>query len=117
MNELNSLVGKNIVEVIGERHDDEFILKTDCGLTYTFYHKQDCCEDVYLEDIAGDRNDLLGEIVLAEEIEGNDIDMPFESYTWTYYRLATKKGLVVLRFFGSSNGYYSEKVSIAVKGS
>ncbi len=57
------------------------------------------------------------EIVLAEEIEGDDIDMPFESYTWTYYRLATKKGLVVLRFFGSSKGYYSEKVSIAVKGS
>lgn len=120
MNNLESLVGKKVVEVKGMRFDDEFILTTECGLVYTFFHGQDCCEHVYLEDIIGDNDDLLGEIVLAEEVTNRDIEPPeahsyADSYTWTFYRLATKNGLVVLRFFGSSNGYYSEAVSLSIK--
>lgn len=120
MNKLQSLIGKTVVEVKGNRFDDDFVMVTKCGLVYTLYHNQDCCEHVYLEDIIGDNDDLLGEIVLAEEVTNRYIEPPNEqsyadSYTWTFYRLATKKGLVVLRFFGSSNGYYSEEISVNIK--
>jgi len=81
-----------------------------------FYHSQDCCESVYIEDICGDLNDLVGSpLIEAEEVsdyEGEDTGE--ESYTWTFYKFATRKGFVTVRWYGSSNGYYSESVSVDV---
>jgi hypothetical protein len=81
-----------------------------------FSHHQDCCESVYIEDICGDLNDLVGApLVEAEEVSNYD-DGPLgeyeESYTWTFYRFRTRKGSVTVRWYGSSNGYYSESVSV-----
>lgn len=117
---LNELVGKKVCEMKGQIKDQDFLIKTECGYTFNFYHNQDCCESVYLENIIGDINDILGhEIILAqEEINNDEIQdsdvFNQDSFTWTYYRLASEKGLVVLRFYGTSNGYYSEGITISM---
>jgi len=83
------------------------------------YHSQDCCESVYIEDICGDLDDLVGEVLLmAEEVsyDAGPLGGYEESYTWTFYRFRTRKGSVDIRWYGSSNGYYSESVSVDMIG-
>lgn len=80
------------------------------------YHDQDCCDSVSINDIIGDIDDLLNTpILLAEERSSDDPEdfdpTNHESYTWTFYELATIKGTVQIRWFGESNGYYSESVT------
>ena len=81
------------------------------------WHNQDCCESVSIEDICGDVKDLIGSPIILAEESTNSEDHPREdyedSYTWTFYRLqAAKGGLVVIRWYGSSNGYYGESVDV-----
>jgi len=95
-----------------------FIAET--GEEFHFAHSQDCCESVSIEDIDGDLQDLVDSpLTMAEEVEGSQEprvqDYPDESFTWTYYKFATRKGYVTVRFYGASNGYYSEGVSFWVK--
>lgn len=107
------LIGKVIVKwVIVESDNDKIELHfhTGDGKHYKFYHFQDCCEYVYLYDIVGDLNDLIGSnLTMAEEVV-NRSNSGDDSETWTFYKFATVKGYVTIRWFGSSNGYYSESV-------
>lgn len=110
------LKGKTLSSIRGDVGDGEIVFLTSEGETYRMYHDQDCCESVSVEDIVGDLQDLVGsEILIAEEVEGEspaDFDENnYESYTWTFYKFATRKGYVDIRWLGSSNGYYSEGVS------
>lgn len=112
-----TLVGKTLTEVTGTAGDGEMTFKTDSGEVFVLYHEQDCCESVSIDDIEGDLADLIGApIVLAEEASNMpEPEAPeyADSFTWTFYRIATAKGFVVVRWYGESNGYYSESVSFA----
>jgi len=111
-NKFEELQGKVLKDCIAT--EDEVIFTILNGEKYKLYHSQNCCESVFIESVEGHIHDLIGhEILMAEEISNVD-EPPLEdsndSYTWTFYKLATIKGYVTIRFFGTSNGYYSERV-------
>jgi len=114
MAEFRDLEGKIIskIEVGAERVD----IHTECGKNYAMYHCQDCCESVVVEDVNGDVNEILGQSVIrAEERTDEDWDIETDHYyddyhTWTFYVIETIKETVTIRWFGTSNGYYSESV-------
>jgi hypothetical protein len=117
---LARMVGKTFVSVSGGRGDGEMEFRTADGEIFLFSHYQDCCESVSIEDVCGDIRDLVGEpILLAEEVSGeapaSDEDH-WGSQTWTFYKFATRKGYVDVRWLGESNGYYSESVDMYYQG-
>lgn len=75
-------------------------------------HEQECCESVYIEDIEGDLKNLIGTPLVMAETYYHEADTYDGSETYTYYTFATVKGRVVIRWYGESNGYYSESVDI-----
>lgn len=113
---ISELLGKTIVSIKGMEKDNDLItFECSDGTKYEMFHDQDCCESVYIEDVCGNVEDLLNTpITLAEDVSNEcdkeALDEWDDSYTWTWYKLATVKGYVSIRWYGTSNGYYSESV-------
>jgi hypothetical protein len=109
---IEDMVGKVFTSIRNETYELVFENATE---RFVFFHAQDCCESVSIEDVCGDLGDLVGEpLLLAEEVSGAtepDVEHS-ESYTYTFYKFATRKGYVDVRWLGESNGYYSEGVSL-----
>lgn len=109
----NDMLGQVFVDVINT--GDELIFKTADDKIHKFYHAEDCCERVSIEDVSGDLSDLVGSpMLVAEEVASGDtpvMEYEPESCTWTFYKFSTVKGSVTVRWYGVSNGYYSEGVS------
>jgi len=112
------LKGKVLAKVENQ-NGEELVFTTIDGEVYKLYHCQDCCESVTIEDICGDLKDLIGEpLFVAEKIEHeqdvNPEGVPAQEYqdsfTLSVYKLDTRKGGVTVRWYGESNGYYSESV-------
>ena len=115
-----TLVGKTLIDVKGSKGDETIVFTTADGDVYQLWHQQDCCESVSIEDICGEWAEIIGEPILkAEENSSNEwvagLPKPecLDSFTWTYYRITTRLGQVVIRWYGTSNGYYSESVTFS----
>lgn len=114
--EVSELEGKILKEVDADTGVIVFTCEDDTK--YKMYHAQDCCESVYIEDINGDLEDLVGTPIVkayktvAGTAEEAGVDPETASYShgdqrWTFYHLRTAKGDVTIRWYGTSNGYYS----------
>jgi hypothetical protein len=119
MEELKNLLGKTMTSVENV-NDEELVFTMADGKRYKLHHAQDCCERVTIESIVGDLADLVGEpLLVAEESTSGEHPDGYtakeyeESFTWTFYKFATRKGYVDVRWLGESNGYYSERVNFS----
>ena len=115
--ELSNLIGMTMRSV--ERQGEEVIFEASTGERWHMYYEPDCCASCDIEDVVGDLDDLVGSPIRMAEVVTNydnptlDDGYAPESFTWTFYKLATVKGYVTIRWYGTSNGYYSETASFA----
>lgn len=112
--DLSELIGQTMKDVYYVSDIETVFFKSVDGREYRLYHLQDCCESVILEELHGDLQDLVGSPILQAELVENCPepypDREYESHTWSFYKFATNKGSVTMRWLGESNGYYSESV-------
>ena len=107
--DMKDMVGK---KVLGIYYDEENfqILTDDC--VYAFYHQQDCCESVWLTQVDGISDKLIGSRIVIAEVATDEKDTEYGHITWSFYKIGTNKGMIDFRFQGESNGYYSETVDL-----
>jgi len=125
---VSDMIGKTLKKICVDRENDIYIIFITTGNEiYKMWHAyQECCERVEVDDIVGDLDDLIGSpILMAEEVTEKGIYNDDErgeilhesgrdvfSFTWTFYKFATQKGYVTIKWYGNSNGFYSEKVDV-----
>lgn len=118
--EMAKIVGQTPVSVEGATEgSDVVVIKTAEGNSLKLRYEPDCCASCSVCQVDGDIEDLIGvPLVMCEEItdgvpehdQKTETGQGYEdeSFTWTFVKLGTVKGYVTIRWYGSSNGYYSE---------
>jgi hypothetical protein len=115
--ELNVMLGHVFSSVVVGENNQTMTFHSQDGTRFEFYHGQDCCESVQVEDVVGDLADLVGcPLVEADEISSEGYPNPEDGdvVQWTFYRFSTVRGTVTVRWLGDSNGYYSMSVDFKV---
>lgn len=106
------IIGKTLDRVEGlEQYSDTVKFYFTDNSIYQMHYYPDCCASCSIEDVDGAENLMRSVVLDAEEVTNRDDPSKEEypdSYTWTYYKIKTTKGYVTIRWYGASNGYYSE---------
>ena len=111
------LLGKTLTAVnVDNKYAAWIIFVVSEDEKYLLHNDEADCNDVQvtIDDINGDINDLVGSpLTMAESVSNEAFEKTQDAEgTWTFYRFATIKGYVDIRWFGTSNGYYSETVTL-----
>ena len=107
--DIKDMVGKKIT---GVYYDEEYFqIRTD-DCVYAFYHEQDCCESVYLTQVDGISDKIIGSRIVIAEVVTDEKDTEHSHITWSFYKIGTNKGMIDFRFQGESDGGYSEIVNL-----
>ena len=126
LEEVNEALKSGIVKVEGyNKESEKLLLYCKNKKVVEFYHEQDCCENVWLEDGDGLASafDIFTDcdwckLEVVERCNGDEGVLPLDkyddSYTWTFYKFTTNKGYDTIRWYGTSNGYYSESVDFRI---
>ncbi len=115
---IEAMRGLTFTAVEGVTHGSERVTFTAAdGRRFVFYHEQDCCEHVQVQQVDGDPADLVGAPLVMAEASAMELpEADGDSATATFYRFGTVLGYVTIRWLGTSNGYYGEGVSLMVEG-
>ena len=111
------LIGKTLTAIkVDEKYAAWILFVVSEDEKYLLHNDEADCNDVQvtIDDINGDINDLVGSpLTMAESVSNEAFEKSQDAEgTWTFYRFATVKGYVDIRWFGTSNGYYSETVTL-----
>ncbi len=113
---ISEFIGQKITKISGgNKGDDEIVISFEAMPDIKILHFQDCCEDVQIEDIDANLQDFVGGQLLGIEKSNGELpalDEYDDSYTWSFVKIKTTKGWANVRFYGTSNGYYSEDVDV-----
>ena len=112
------LKGQTLIDITGNVGDKTMFFTTSNNKKYQMLNPEEGYGNdvsIIVEEITGDLSDLLNHPLLMAEMVTNkkeeESETSEESYTWTFYKLSTIKGSVTIRWYGRSNGYYSETVN------
>ena len=117
------LEGKTLTKIEGLRVGSyEVIFHCSDGSVYKMYPDDDSflygnAIDISIDDICGDVNCLIGNKIVRAEVRRSEKRgkktgyMDSDPEVWTFYTLATVKGYVDIKWYGTHNGYYSAEVS------
>jgi hypothetical protein len=118
------LEGKTLTKIEGLRVGSyEVIFHCSDGSVYKMYPDDDSflygnAIDISIDDICGDVDCLIGNKIVKAEVRrsenrGGHIrdNIWADPEVWTFYTLATVKGYVDIKWYGTHNGYYSAEVS------
>ena len=103
------LQGMTITAVVYKEVNESLLIHLNTHVLEMIHH-QECCESVYLADVVGSFEDLIGYPLLEVSESIIDIATADMSSTASYYNFKTVKASVQLRWVGESSGYYSETV-------
>lgn len=108
--DITDIVGMRVASVF---HDnEELIFNLMNGDKIRLYHAQDCCESVELIDADYYADDFTNCTIIHAEESTDENNTDYGHETWTFYRIRSNKGFMFLRWWGESNGYYSEAIDI-----